>query len=231
MPRFSYKQGDVFSGLSDPDMDEICRKATLRAFERGTFLYLQGEHSSSLFLVRRGMIRTFYTGLDGDEFTFGFWEVGDLVGAPDLSGHGTTRRALSAQAVARVEVLELAPNLVEELCLKFPVFALNLVHALSFKVRWVSMIAGNLSTKKVARRLMELLKILANMYGVPSDDSRVILGRRFTEYHLAMMLGCSRQWLSIQLRKFRTLGIVSGVPSQGLVIDLEALAVAEEEMR
>lgn len=222
--RSTYKQGGLFAGLSVDEQERLVASSRSRTFAAGEFLYVQGDPVRCLYSVSRGVVRTFYTTVDGHEFSIGFWERGDIVGAPDLSG--AARRALSAVAQRPTTVLEIGDGDLTQLCVDVPRFAVNLIRALSFKVRWASMAAANLGTKSATSRLKLLLIALGEMSQDRLDDHRVRIEKIYTQANLASMIGCSRQWVNVQMGELRRAGLV--LPHRAgerLVVDLVRLRV------
>lgn len=217
-----YRQAGLFASVSESDRKRVLGSGRRRSLPAKAPLYYQGDRVKSLCIIESGVVRTFYTNLDGHEFTIGFWGAGDIVGAPDLSGAG--RRALSAVAQTQATIVELASDSLEGLCAEVPAFAVNLIRVLSFKVRWVSLAAANLSTKSAATRLDQLLLALSEISDDRLDDHRVRLGRIYTQSNLASMVGCSRQWLNVQLGELRSRGaVLPGGGGRRLVVDVARL--------
>jgi CRP/FNR family cyclic AMP-dependent transcriptional regulator len=180
--------------------------AQRRQFQAGATLYMTGDRSSTLYVLSEGIVRTYWTGAGGRELTVGIWLPGDLVGAPDVA---TGRRALSAAALRDVVAYEFAADSLRTATVEVPAFGWNLVLALSFKVRWVSMIAANLRTKDALTRLCELILMLGEVYGVRDRGGKVTLTRKFTQEELALMIGCTRQWTSRSLTALRQQQLVT----------------------
>lgn len=166
---------------------------------------MTGDSSSTVYLLSEGIVRTYWTGAGGRELTVGVWLPGDIVGAPDIA---TGRRALSAAALRDVVAYEFSADSLRTASVEVPAFGWNLVLALSFKVRWVSMIAANLRTKDALTRLCELIVMLGDVYG-ERDGGKVTLNQKFTQEELALMIGCTRQWTSRSLTALREQQIVS----------------------
>lgn len=185
--------------------------AQLRRFQAGATLYMTGDHSSSVYILREGIARTYWTGAGGRELTVGVWLPGDIVGAPDVA---TGRRALSAAALRDVTAYEFSTESLMAASAAVPAFAWALILALSFKVRWVSMIAANLRTKDALTRLCELIVMLGDVYGEDDRSGKITLSAKFTQEELALMIGCTRQWTSRSLTELRERNIV-GSSRQG----------------
>ena len=194
-----YRQVDVLASLSPDERAKVLAYAQRRQFQAGATLYMTGDHSATLYILSEGIARTYWTGAGGRELTVGVWMPGYLVGAPDVA---TGRRALSAAALRDVVAYEFSAESLKAASQEVPAFGWGLVLALSFKVRWVSMIAANLRTKDAMTRLCELIVMLGDVYGDHSGE-KVTIATKFTQEELALMIGCTRQWTSRSLTELR----------------------------
>lgn len=204
----AYRQVDLLGCLTDAEKATLLDFATLLSFPRRSHLYRQGDPSTSIYLIKSGEVRTYYTGSKNHEFTIGIWSAGDLCGAPDIA---SARRALSGVAQTDVESYRFELDALERACHAMPHFGFQIIKALSFKVRWVSMIVGNVSTKDAKTRLCELLLALGSLLseGDEGDDSAVM--RRVSLGQLALMIGASRQWTTHAMTELRERGAVEVV--------------------
>lgn len=200
-----YRQVDLLASLSPAERSKVLSYSQRRQFQAGATLYMAGDLSSSLYILSEGIVRTYAIGADGRELTVGVWLPGDIVGAPDVA---MGRRALSASALRDVVAYEFSAESLRTASTDVPGFGWALVQALSFKVRWVSMIAANLRTKDALERLCELIVMLGEVYGERDRGGRVTLTQRFTQEELALMIGCTRQWTSRSLTTLRRANVV-----------------------
>lgn len=67
-----------------PLFEEVGTQFTLRA---GTVLYMQGDQSSNLYLVKSGRVRMFYIGENGREITYRIIGEGQLIGEAAFLSH------------------------------------------------------------------------------------------------------------------------------------------------
>lgn len=178
------------------------------------FIFSQGDMSRSTYFIRRGIVRTFYVSPDGREFTVGLWSAGDMFGAPDVT---QDTRSLSAVADTAVEVYALSEPDLALAVSRIPEFALGLVRALSFKVRWVTMLTKILSTQRADSRVCQMLLALSEIFGERHGE-HVVLTRRFSHQELAMMVGCTRQWVTHTFRRLRHAGAIFNCADGRLVV-------------
>lgn len=80
-----------------------------------------------------------------------------------------------------------------------------------------------LGTRSITERLAHLLLHLCDLYGLPEDDGTVIAAT-FTHADLAHMVGATRQWVTISLKRLSDQGVVTTKRGQIVVLRPEALA-------
>src|SRR6476660_8666804 len=85
---------------------------------------------------------------------------------------------------------------------------------------------SGVGTRSITERLAHLLLHLVDIYGVEDRDG-ILIGATFTHADLAHMVGATRQWITISLKRLQDQGVVVCHKSRIVVRRLDAL----EEMR
>src|SRR5262249_42901341 len=78
---------------------------------------------------------------------------------------------------------------------------------LSFKGKCYSALVQMLGTRSVTDRLAHLLLHLVDAYGIKVPDG-ILIGAAFTHADLAHMVGATRQWVTISLKRLQEQGVV-----------------------
>lgn len=196
------------SFLSRLDAEEYRRVREIgfeQRVEAGESVFCQGDTHDGIFLIEAGSVRTFYTGPTGREITLAYWTPGHFVGGPEIFGGGTHMWSGVATEDARLLWLRGADlyRLMEEI----PRLALGIVEGLVQKGKCYSALVHMLGTRSVVERLAQLLLILADTDGRPTEKGLEIQ-RSFTHEELANMVGSTRQWVTVTLDKFQKQGAV-----------------------
>lgn len=187
--------------------DPKLRDATMkfRRYPAGELLFQQGDRLGTLYIIKSGAVRTYYTAPSGREITLAYWKVGDLVGADRIYEGGVFR--WSGQTTSVTEVYSISVSDMRSLMVSVPELAIAVVDALSFKLQWLSSLIQMLGTESVSRRLAFLLDTLCDLYGIPTTHGTII-NAPFTHEDLATMVGASRQWVTIALARFQERGVL-----------------------
>lgn len=78
-----------FSGLTPEAHKWLSERLSRKFFEKGKFLFLEGEDSSYLYLIERGAVKVFRSLESGRELILGLFRYGDAIGEVALiDGNG-----------------------------------------------------------------------------------------------------------------------------------------------
>jgi hypothetical protein len=87
-----------------------------------------------------------------------------------------------------------------------------------------------LGTRSITQRLAHLLLHLSELYGVEDPDGKLIAAA-FTHADLAHMVGATRQWVTISLKRMQDKNIVVNKRSQIVVCRQDILEDARPSVR
>ena len=211
----------LLSHVSDAEAAEILSRGKPKAFYRGHTLFEQGTPNDGIYIVESGRVRVFYTAPSAREATLAYWHPGNFVGGPEVFGKGL--HIWSGVAATNVTALHLPALVLKSLVTKIPGLAIGIIEGLSFKAKCYSMMAQMLGTRSVTERMAHLLLHLADLYGVEDPDG-VFLATRLTHEDIAHMVGATRQWVTISLKRFGEQGVVKLKPLGIVIADAKVLA-------
>lgn len=202
----------------------VLKQGRRKVLNRGQTLFSQGGRHDGIWLIESGRIRVFYTSPLGREITLAYWHVGNFVGGPEVF-EGTVHQ-WSGVASSNCAVVHLPGKELRTLAAEIPNLAIGLIEGLTFKGKCYSALAQMLGTRSITQRLAHLLLHLVELYGVEDADGTVIAAA-FTHADIAHMVGATRQWVTISLKRMQEKGIVLTKRSQIVVCRPDVL----EEMR
>jgi CRP-like cAMP-binding protein len=202
----------------------VLRQGRRRVLNRGQTLFSQGVKHDGIFLIESGRIRVFYTSPQGREITLAYWHAGNFVGGPEVFGTGIHQ--WSGVAASNATVVQLPGKELRALAAEIPNLAIGLIEGLSFKGKCYSALAQMLGTRSITQRLAHLLLHLAELYGIKDPDGTLI-ATAFTHADIAHMVGATRQWVTISLKRMQEKQIVYSKKSQIVVCRPDIL----DEMR
>ena len=214
-------QRPLLQGLTARELALVMERGRRRVLYRGATLFTQETPNDGIWIVETGRIRVFYAAPSGREITLAYWYPGNFVGGPDVFGSGLHK--WSGMAASNACVLHLPGLALRQLVTQIPALAIGMIEGLTFKGRCYSTLAQMLGTRSITERLAHLLLHLSDLYGVPEADGTVIAAS-FTHADLAHMVGATRQWVTISLKRLSERGVVASRRAQIVILRPEALA-------
>ena len=191
--------------LTPRERDQVLSHGRRRVLNRGQTLFNQGASHEGIYLIESGRIRVFYTAPSGREITLAYWLPGNFVGGPEIFGSGL--HMWSGVAAANSSVVQIPGKTLRALVMQIPSLAIGLIDGLTFKGKCYSGLAQMLGTRSITERLAHLLLHLVDTYGVKEADG-ILIGAAFTHADLAHMVGATRQWITISLKRLQDQGVV-----------------------
>ncbi|MEE7456051.1 Crp/Fnr family transcriptional regulator [Methylorubrum populi] len=211
----------LLEGLSEAERNLVMERGRRRVLYRGATLFTQETPNDGIWLIETGRIRVFYAAPTGREITLAYWYPGNFVGGPEVFGSGS--HSWSGMAASNSTVMHLPGAALKQLVARIPSLAFGIIDGLTFKGRCYSALAQMLGTRSITDRLAFLLIHLSNLYGV-EEECGVLIAADFTHADLAHMVGATRQWVTISLKRLSEQGVVTTRRSQILIQRPDILA-------
>lgn len=211
---------NVLTALGPEARAELLKHSEQLRVARGIVLFSQGETHRTTYFVLKGLIKTYYLSPSGKAMTLAYWSEGDMVGGPDF--FTDSAHIWSAAAVKDSTVLAIDGSVLDRLVAGFPDLAQYIIRALTFKVEWLSGLLQITCTESVTDRLAHLLVKLGEMYGTRTDKG-VVINEDISQEELANMVGASRQWVNLTLKRLARAHLISVVGRRIVLRDPERL--------
>jgi CRP/FNR family transcriptional regulator, cyclic AMP receptor protein len=126
------------------------------------------------------------------------------------------------RAVTPTKVLHLRGRELRRLMLEIPKLAISVVEALEHKGKCYSAMIHMLGTRSASERLAQLLLLMADRDGRPTQDG-VAIARTLTHEDLAKMIGATRQWVRTTLGRLDARGMIDLRPRHIVITDRREL--------
>ena len=194
----------------------------LRTYVSGDLLFVEGDHSSAVYVCIEGRVRVFLTMPSGRELLVGIRLPGDQFG--ELSALDGRPRAASAAAIGPTVVAELRSDRFIEALTDEPSLFVAVCQNLSAQLRLANdrLVArnSNSATVRTGRMLVELASLMMRHSGSSSSYEVPI-----TQSDLADWIGATRESTARALAGFRRAGLVE--TSRGRIVVLDVLGLDE----
>jgi CRP-like cAMP-binding protein len=208
-------------------LDEVDRAALgelghVRRFAKGRMLFLEGDRSDDVILLREGQVKIVSAGWEGGENLLAIRGPGDLIGeltAIDDSNHPRIATAVAMCSV-RAQVLPASDFL--HFVASRPGVALSLLRALSKRMRDSDRRRVEYGSYDAAHRLARVLLELAGEHGRAVTGGTNI-GLPLSQDELAGLIGASRESVARALGTLRARGHVVTARRSIVIVDLVQL--------
>jgi CRP/FNR family transcriptional regulator len=197
---------EVFTDLSQRELDEVAQVAVPRRWERGEVIFREGDGGDTCFVIRSGAVVLTRGHDDGREVALAELRGGAMFG--ELALFGGERRSASAQAVEPTEAVALLGSDVERLVRTHPDMALAMLSSMAARVRRTNERLLSQSFQTVPGRVAGavLSQVVARQAeGAPEQDVLV----KATQAEIASLAGTSRESASRFLATLEREGVVS----------------------
>jgi CRP/FNR family transcriptional regulator len=141
----------IFAGLDDETCAELFANGTTRRYAKGEILFLEGDPSKGLFLIRSGLVKIFKESESGREQILALLRAGDSVA--ELPLFDNAAYPASAAAMDNSILLFIPKDRFDDLLAKRPQLSKALISALSRRMRTLVELIADLSLRQVRQRL------------------------------------------------------------------------------
>lgn len=229
-------QSAEFTDLSPAAQRALDAVSTVRRYEGGQIVLLEGQPDAPVFVVRQGIVRVYRTGVDGREQTLIRLGPGSGFNMPaaffdddakrDRAPLASVRAApASAVTLTPVELAVIAQADFRETVIHTPELALIVLRDLAIKVHHLSNLTRDLGLLTVRARLASFLLSHGQSPGAsPSLTPQV----RWTHHEIAAQIGTAREVVSRTMREFVKDGLIKLERHRIVVLDREALQLEAE---
>lgn len=215
-----FRRSALFAETPEADVNAIAEMAIMKWFDRGQFLYCQGETAKFFYVVLDGAVKVSRVTPGGKPMVVDFRGPGSVVGGRSIVVDRT--HIDDATAVEDALVAAIPLNTASKLLASRPEAALSLARHLASQLTDREAKLAALSTKRVHQRLAEALIELSGSLGTVVEDVTVI-NARLTQAELAEWIGTTRETASTLLNSLRRAGFIDVESRRIHVRDLAAL--------
>ncbi len=179
----------LFDDLQEKDQKLIDMFCVCRQFVPGQAVFMQGDPTNEMFLIKAGRIKLSKVFEDGTEATLDFRKVGDIIGENALSGEEDY--PVSAWTMENTLICGFTRDSFEQLITKRPKIGFQVIQNMSKRMVSLTSRLGNMTTGALEDRLYRTLMIVAREH---SKNNPKGLAIRFPLTHedLSFLIGAHR---------------------------------------
>lgn len=195
----------LFSGLSQAEMQEMEQITRMEAVKKRQPLYLPGDPSSNVYLLKQGRVKIANTAPSGKEVTFDILEPGEIFGELDVLDDSP--RTTIAEALDDTLICVIRREDFDRYLNRHPNLTVQLTKLIGLRLRKIQSRVEDLVFRDVPARLAHLLLELSKTEGVPNGPG-IRIRAKLTHQEMANLIGCSRETVSATLGLFREEGLI-----------------------
>jgi CRP/FNR family transcriptional regulator/CRP/FNR family cyclic AMP-dependent transcriptional regulator len=187
------RQVPLFSGLNDEDLQSLLSAFTRRKYPKDAVIFFESDPGDAMFMILGGRVKVTILSDDGREIILSILGDRDFFGEMALLDNEP--RSATAIAVQETEVAVIHQKDFLSIVEKRPRVAINLLSALSDRLRKANHQIGSLALLDVYGRVAGVLLEMARDTGIRLKDGRIRF-RRPTHQEIANMIGATRETVS-----------------------------------
>ena len=208
----------LLDGITSSEMQEMEKITRMEEVKKRQPLYLPGDPSNNVYLLKRGRVKIASTAPNGKEVTFDILEAGEVFGELDVLQDAP--RSTSAEALDDALICVIPRKDFDQYLAMHPSVTFKLTKLIGLRLKKIQRRVEDLVFRDVPARLAHLLSELGKTEGV-ADKQGIRLKVKLTHQEMANLIGCSRETVSTTMGQFRDEGLIQ--------IDGRAIIIVNEK--
>ncbi len=203
------------AALDEPSLARLAAATTLRSFNAGEIIFVEGDQPRYLFIIQTGWLKAAKISPEGREQVLDFVGPGQVVNLAPIFAEQPSPATLIALEEARLWAMP-QPVLLE-LLQQYPALAQGLIRFMATRLIYTLSLVEDLSLRSVAGRLAKLLLMQA--------QGETVLSRRrwATQAEIAARLGTVPDVAQRALRSLAKEGLIKISRDKIVILDLAGL--------
>ncbi len=193
----------IFQNLEAEEIEALSREAIRKKSTTGQTLFLQGDPTDEMFLIKGGRVKLSKVLEDGTELTLDIRKAGDFVGENMFSEED--HYPVSAYCLEDTLTCGFSRSQFEQLVLQHPKVGLQIIKNLSERITWLTQRVGSLAVTKIEDRLYRVLTSVAKEHGTISPQGTVIQFP-LTHEDLSFLTGAHRVSITRAMKALKAAG-------------------------
>ena len=195
----------LFDGITPSEMQEMEKITRMEEVKKRQPLYLTGDPSRNVYLLKRGRVKIANTAPSGKEVTFDILEAGEVFGELDVLEDAP--RSTSAEALDDALICVIPRKDFDQYLAMHPTVMFKLTKLIGLRLKKIQSRVEDLVFRDVPARLAHLLSELSKTEGV-AEKQGIRLKVKLTHQEMANLIGCSRETVSTTMGQFRDDGLI-----------------------
>ena len=193
----------IFQNLEAEEIEALSREALRKKSTTGQALFLQGDPTDEMFLIKGGRVKLSKVLEDGTELTLDIRKAGDFVGENMFSEE--SHYPVSAYCLEDTLTCGFSRSQFEQLVLQHPKVGLQIIKNLSERISWLTRRVGSLAVTNIEDRLYRVLTSVAKEHGTLSNQG-IVIQFPLTHEDLSFLTGAHRVSITRAMKALKKAG-------------------------
>jgi CRP/FNR family cyclic AMP-dependent transcriptional regulator len=193
----------IFQNLEAEEIEALSREALREKSTTGQALFLQGDPTDEMFLIKGGRVKLSKVLEDGTELTLDIRKAGDFVGENMFSEE--SHYPVSAYCLEDTLTCGFSRSQFEQLVLQHPKVGLQIIKNLSERISWLTRRVGSLAVTNIEDRLYRVLTSVAKEHGTLSNQG-IVIQFPLTHEDLSFLTGAHRVSITRAMKALKKAG-------------------------
>lgn len=202
----SLKTIQLFSSLSDKELQEIGKKLIIKDYDRNETILYEEDTNQFMYIILSGKVKVIKTTGEGKEVILAMHQSGDFFGEVSLINGKTTPASVVAMEDSQVAIIS-KKEFYSILFSQHKVLK-NLLEILSLRLRTAWDTIKLLTFNNATQRLRMLFFMLSEEHGRETDEG-ILLDIRFSHQEMADMTGMTRETVTRVIDKWQREGEIT----------------------
>jgi CRP/FNR family transcriptional regulator len=194
-----------FADISQPALEEFCRRAAVRTLERGETVFLEGDACTHFYMVVSGEVKVLKVLESGREVILGIFHAGEAIGEVAIMDGDVFPADAAAQKSTTVLTLPCKDYLA--LLERYPEVGRSIIRDLTLRVRALRTRVEILSESGVQARIALLLRSFAREMG-HQENGALFVPVKLSRAEIAGMVGARTETVIRIMSRWQKEGIV-----------------------
>lgn len=191
----------IFSHLEMDELEEVFQRINHQSMKKGEYLFMEGDRSSSLFVIHKGKVRIYRLNDNGEEQLIRVLTHSDFTG--ELSLFSIDEKSKSyAEVLEDAEVCRINREDVYSLMKKYPDISIKIIESFAKRLNDSESLTANISLLNSRERLIEYIR-------THTKDDKLILN--MTKKNLASYLSMQPETLTRTFKKLENEGVIKKI--------------------
>jgi len=206
----------LFTLLDKPQLEELEKSILERNYQKGRFIFMEGEPGEAVFFVKSGRIKVTKQTDDGREHILHFINPGEVFAEVILFDNGTY--PATAEVIEDCTVGFIRNADMEKIISQHPDIALGLLKIMARRLRIAQNQLLQLALMDTTRRAASMLIFLSSEQGIHTDHG-IVIDISLTNQDLAGLIGTTRETANRILNDFKRQKAIDVNKGQVTILD------------